>query len=171
MWLGLRDVPGFDDMSRWAARVGRQDAGLRGCERSGMARRSVRRWRFGPSIARAGRGPAAQASSIGTSCSRERHHDVSILISLDGRMRGVAPRSKVSMMIMRPPQHGHGWESIGGSPASASAGSLFVAGRRSRSRTWAMFSARPPPATVRSGSYGVAALQRPRIARTRHLAS
>jgi hypothetical protein len=24
-----------------------------------------------------------------------------------GRYRGVAPRRKVSMMIMRPPQHGH----------------------------------------------------------------
>ena len=26
-----------------------------------------------------------------------------------GRYRGVEPRSNVSMIIMRPPQHGHGW--------------------------------------------------------------
>jgi hypothetical protein len=37
-------------------------------------------------------------------------HDVSILIAVGGggRYRGVEPRSKVSMMFMRPPQHGHG---------------------------------------------------------------
>jgi hypothetical protein len=42
-----------------------------------------------------------------------RHHDVSILISgvgAVGRFRGVLPRRKVSMTIMRPPQQGHGWE-------------------------------------------------------------
>ena len=37
--------------------------------------------------------------------SRERYHDVSILIWLGGRVRDVEPRSKVSMMIIRPPQH------------------------------------------------------------------
>jgi hypothetical protein len=38
-----------------------------------------------------------------------RHHEVSILISAGtgvGRCLGAQPRAKVSMMIMRPPQHG-----------------------------------------------------------------
>ena len=37
-------------------------------------------------------------------------HDVSILIAagMVGRYRGVAPRAKVSMMSMRPPQQGQG---------------------------------------------------------------
>ena len=47
---------------------------------------------------------AAHRRSIQAS-SRERRHDVSILIGLDGRVRGVEPCSTVSMMIMRPPQH------------------------------------------------------------------
>ena len=40
-----------------------------------------------------------------------RDHEVSILIrsgDAAGRWRGEEPRSKVSMMTMRPPQHGHG---------------------------------------------------------------
>jgi hypothetical protein len=39
-----------------------------------------------------------------------RHHDVSILIAAGGvgRCLGSQPRAKVSMMIVRPPQHGHG---------------------------------------------------------------
>ena len=39
------------------------------------------------------------------------HHEVSILIAVAadvGRCFGSQPRAKVSMMIMRPPQHGHG---------------------------------------------------------------
>src|SRR5207302_8156315 len=49
----------------------------------------------------------------------DRDHDVSILIAVGGggRYRGVEPRSKVSMMLMRPPQHGHGW--VGSSVAAA----------------------------------------------------
>jgi hypothetical protein len=35
-------------------------------------------------------------------------HEVSILISPWGACAGEHPGSKVSMMIMRPPQHGHG---------------------------------------------------------------
>jgi hypothetical protein len=49
-------------------------------------------------------------------------HDVSILIAAvdaAGRVRGDPPRWNVSMMIMRPPQHGHGCESGFGSAASA----------------------------------------------------
>ena len=46
---------------------------------------------------------------------------MSILIGLDGWVLGVEPRSKVSMMIMGPPQHGHGSTDVGGSSAGASA--------------------------------------------------
>jgi hypothetical protein len=38
----------------------------------------------------------------------------------DDRSRGVAPRLKVSMMIMRPPQQGHGWASPSGISGSTS---------------------------------------------------
>src|SRR5437667_3465636 len=54
-------------------------------------------------------------------------HDVSILIATIGpvgRCRGVEPRSKVSMMIMRPPQHGHGCASVAGSSGSVPSASL-----------------------------------------------
>jgi hypothetical protein len=36
-----------------------------------------------------------------------------------GRCLGWQPRAKVSMMIMRPPQHGHGFGSTRGCPDSA----------------------------------------------------
>ncbi len=52
-------------------------------------------------------------------------HEVSILMTIVGpvgRCRGVAPRSKTSMMIMRPPQHGQA--GLLGS-AAASAGSAL----------------------------------------------
>src|SRR5208283_4398764 len=39
---------------------------------------------------------------------RDLDHDVSILISKSEEPRGARPRSKVSTMIRRPPQHGHG---------------------------------------------------------------
>ena len=41
-------------------------------------------------------------------------HEASIRIGTVGRYRGVEPRSKVSMMIMRPPQQGQGCESACG---------------------------------------------------------
>jgi hypothetical protein len=50
---------------------------------------------------------------------RDDGHEVSILIGLIGCVRGEQPGSNVSMMIMRPPQHGHGCPSVGGSSASA----------------------------------------------------
>jgi hypothetical protein len=46
-------------------------------------------------------------------------HEVSILIELIRCMRGEQPRAKVSMMIMRPPHHGYGYERF---RSSASAG-------------------------------------------------
>ena len=93
-----------------------------------------------------GRRPAAKTNSIRASCSHDRRHDVSILSGFGGRVLGVEPRSKVSMMIMRPPQHGHGSKDVGGTSAlaSGSLGSSWLAGTPSRLRTRARFSARPP---------------------------
>jgi hypothetical protein len=54
---------------------------------------------------------------------RRRHHEVSILIAAgggEGRYLGLHPRAKVSMMIMRPPQHGHGRGSTPGTDRSGS---------------------------------------------------
>ena len=74
----------------------------------------------------AGRDAARKASSFPVLRLWRDRHEVSILIATVGavgRYRGVLPRLKVSMMIMRPPQHGQGCERVGGlSPAVASAG-------------------------------------------------
>ena len=46
-----------------------------------------------------------------------RVHDVSILMTMaagDGLCLGASPRAKTSMMIMRPPQQGHGHGSTRG---------------------------------------------------------
>ena len=44
-------------------------------------------------------------------------HELSILNAAVERERGAQPRSNVSMTIMRPPQHGHGWTTSSGSPS------------------------------------------------------
>src|SRR3984893_7147986 len=44
-----------------------------------------------------------------------------------GRYLGSHPRPNVSMMSMRPPQHGHGRESVDGSAPSADLGSSGIA--------------------------------------------
>jgi hypothetical protein len=54
-------------------------------------------------------GRQAASATIRFAGMRGGGHEVSTLIAMDGavgRCRGVAPRSKTSMMIMRPPQHG-----------------------------------------------------------------
>jgi hypothetical protein len=64
-----------------------------------------------------------------------------------GRYLGSHARLNVSMMSMRPPQHGHGRESVGGSPASADLGSSGIAsgfGTFSKARALATLSARLP---------------------------
>ena len=66
------------------------------------------------------------------------------------RLAGTSARSPLrtfSMMSMRPPQHGHGRESVGGSAASADLGSSGIAsgfGRFSNARALATLSARLP---------------------------
>ena len=70
---------------------------------------------------------------------------MSILIVVVGWVRGEQPRLKVSMMIMRPPQQGQGFERVGGSlpsVASALTGSLRDFGTASNWRARAMLSAR-----------------------------
>jgi hypothetical protein len=73
---------------------------------------------------------------------------VSILITAGdaaGRVRGEEPRWNVSMMTMRPLQHGHGCESGLGLLASAqlvSPASGYAAGTSSKRRARTMLSAR-----------------------------
>jgi hypothetical protein len=59
--------------------------------------------------------PALGLDVTSLSRRRDRGHDVSILTALIGpvgRCRGVEPRSKISIVIMRPPQHGQGCEAV-----------------------------------------------------------
>src|SRR5512143_348055 len=130
-------------MKRAPTRMEDQGGGPGGYEDGGTTRQTVRRGGISASLAVVGRGPVIKTSSVWASCYREWHHDVSILIGLGGRVLGVEPRSKVSMMIMRPPQHGHGSKDVGGSSAVAS-GSSCGGGTASSSRTRARLSVRPP---------------------------
>ena len=82
-----------------------------------------------PSAVIASRWGVTNVRSIGGSS--DCNHDVSIRIDIDGRYRGAQPRSKVSMMIMRPPQQGQGCVRICGSPSpvlSTSLGSFCSVG-------------------------------------------
>src|SRR5260370_34401913 len=98
----------------------------------------------------AGVGPACVITSFAVWVLRNAAHDVSILmaaVGAVGRYRGALPRSKVSMMSMRPPQQGQGYERLDDSPVSVSAGvSGFVAcgGTTRSSRARPPFSAREP---------------------------
>ena len=92
-----------------------------------------------------------------------RGHDVSILITGghgDGRCFGVSPRTNVSMMRRREPQHGHGGRSSEPSTVFASsAGSTGIA--PSSLRAVSMFSARRPVASsVQAQEARIAALGR-----------
>ena len=98
----------------------------------------------------AGPSPAAIEASIAVWKQQERRHDVSIQAGAvaGAAYRGIEPRAKTSMTIMRPPQHGHG---RGSTPPSGSAFSVApapsasAAGKTASSaRALAIFSARPP---------------------------
>jgi hypothetical protein len=65
-----------------------------------------------------GRGPARWEIGSALSQSNRGGHEVSILMAkvvADGRWCGWQPGAKASMMIMRPPQHGHGCAMVDGS--------------------------------------------------------
>jgi hypothetical protein len=65
------------------------------------------------SVVAAGRRPTLGEVVTASSRHSTRGHDVSILMTLTGpvgRRRGDEPRSKISIAIMRPPQHGQGCE-------------------------------------------------------------
>src|SRR6516162_11936704 len=68
----------------------------------------------------AGAGPAYRKRKAALLAGRLAH-DVSILISV-GRQLGWQPRAKVSMTIMRAPQHGHGYGSTRGVSGDATSG-------------------------------------------------
>ena len=70
-------------------------------------------------------------NSIGAWWPRDGAHELSTRFGAVGRYRGAHPRSKISMMIMRPPQQGQGCENACGSPSpvlSTSLGALCGAG-------------------------------------------
>ena len=58
--------------------------------------------------------PADEAQDIQASLFYVRRHDVLIWVGSMGGARGWALRSKVSTMIIRPPQHGHGCANAAG---------------------------------------------------------
>ncbi len=65
-----------------------------------------------------GRGPGRGEIGSALSQSHGGDHEVSILMVMvvaDGRWCGWQPGAKASMMIMRPPQHGHGCAVVDGS--------------------------------------------------------
>src|SRR5258708_35627909 len=105
-------------------------------------RKSVGRGGAEASLRVPGRWPAVRAGWRWGSYSNERHHDVSIVIGLSRRVLGVEPRSNVSMMIMRPPQHGHGGECVSGSSALAARGSTYGVGTTNKARAPAKVSGR-----------------------------
>jgi hypothetical protein len=74
------------------------------------------------SLVIAGREPAKQKRSLAILSRADLDHDVSILITaveVVGGVRGAQPRWNLSMITMRPPQHGHGCAGGLGSVASA----------------------------------------------------
>ena len=85
---------------------------LRWAEPVSQSRERTRRWLSSAArgrVAIAGREPAKESPAILSRADLD--HDVSILIAAGaavGRARGGAPRWNVSMMTMRPPQHGQG---------------------------------------------------------------
>src|SRR6266852_909700 len=94
----------------------------------------------------AGRDSAKQRCSAVILPRADLDHDVSILIAAvdaAGRVRGEAPRWNLSMMIMRPPQHGHGCASSALVWAQLVSPALgCAAGTSSKRRARAMLSAR-----------------------------
>src|SRR3981081_396978 len=98
----LADDVAADD---WSA----AGAGICGNQGRSMAKFTWQR-HICTSAAVADRGPARKNGILNLG-GGGRDHDVSILITVGGGglYCGVEPRLKVSMMFMRPPQHGHGW--------------------------------------------------------------
>jgi hypothetical protein len=70
---------------------------------------------FGRTPAARSKGSRQMRAPLGRCERRDLNHDVSILISPSEKPREARPRSKVSMTIMRPPQHGHGCARLRGS--------------------------------------------------------
>ncbi len=70
---------------------------------------------FGRTPAARSKGARQMRAPLGRCERRDLNHDVSILISPSEKPREARRRSKVSMTIMRPPQHGHGCARLRGS--------------------------------------------------------
>jgi hypothetical protein len=94
---------------------------LLGSDRYGRVGEMTLNDRHVPRTTVAGDSPAAHVRGSRAWRAGDCDHEVSIPIvaaGAVGRYRGEHPRAKVSMMIMRPPQQGHGCKSVCGSPAS-----------------------------------------------------
>ena len=131
---------GWMRMSDWTSgeRAGGRDLRCE-CERLGFSDAST-----------AIRGEPASISGGAVLVAFPRDHEVSILIGARAgveRWFGCCPRAKVSMMIMRPPQQGHGRGSTRCWPMSAAAAvsvSVEQGGAASNSRACATLAARLP---------------------------
>jgi hypothetical protein len=96
-------VTGAAVESRWC-----HGAGPNGCGYDRHRHAPRHDYDLGTSSGCAGGWPACASHRARGRC---RGHDVSILITAtggDARCRGIVPRSKISITIMRPPQRGHG---------------------------------------------------------------
>ena len=110
----------------------------------GVAERSIVLWTY---TAVAGREPAVRAIVLAGMDLRDRHHGLSTPRPWIGGARGWLPRSKVSMTIMRPPQHEQARALTGGSSGStvwSASAAASGAGMASNWRARARFSVRPP---------------------------
>jgi hypothetical protein len=135
--------PGLSGKANRAIRIGKPAAdgghadlpalpGLIGARRDPSTVLSTPTSRVPASAIMAGREPAPRIGRFPASLSCKCAHDVSIRIATAviavGRCLGSRPRSKVSMMIMRPPQHGHGRGNRGSSVGSAGGWGAFTGG-------------------------------------------
>ena len=135
-------------LGRFWSRNGRATAA--GKPPAGAWRRFLSCWEASYGERQRGRGasPAAIAASIVVWKQRERRHDVLIQAGAiaGAAYRGMKPRAKTSMIIMRPPQCGHGRGRTREPSGSAFSAALASAAGETASsaRALAMFCARPP---------------------------
>ena len=127
---GERDLWGFEDRELSVSSARKEDRAsfcrIGRSKGASLAAGGIRFW-MPTAIVRGAQSiieqsPSALASGQWREQAAARHdgrgdldHDVSNLIWLSEESRGAPARSKVSMTIMRPPQHGHGREGAAGS--------------------------------------------------------
>lgn len=135
-WCGALELWGFERRAwlagAWRARSAEQPGVAGGRDRPvgrpparvegpGSRHEPITRCRVWPGSSAPGRCAPTPTGRTSVGRSHERSHHVSIRIATvgGGGARGAPPGAKVSMMTMRPPQHGQGCASTGGSSRSA----------------------------------------------------